>query len=48
MVQEGQKPNNTMVQSSNADELRKFKELLDDGIITEEEFRVKKKQLLGL
>lgn len=40
--------NNTIVQSSNADELRKFKELLDDGIITEEEFQAKKKQLLGL
>ncbi|MBO0962948.1 SHOCT domain-containing protein [Neobacillus sp. MM2021_6] len=26
----------------------KFKELLDSGIITEEEFEAKKKQLLGL
>ena len=33
---------------SNADELRKFKELLDSGVITEEEFDAKKKQLLGL
>lgn len=32
--------------SSVADELRKFKELLDDGIITEEEFEAKKKELL--
>ena len=31
-----------------ADEIRKFKALLDDGIITEEEFNAKKKQLLGL
>lgn len=31
-----------------ADEIRKFKSLLDDGIITEEEFIKKKKQLLGL
>lgn len=30
------------------DEIRKFKELLDDGIITQEEFNTKKKQLLGL
>lgn len=30
------------------DELRKYKELLDDGIITQEEFDTKKKQLLGL
>ena len=40
--------NSTLSSSSNADELRKFKELLDDGIITEEEFEMKKKQLLGL
>ncbi len=30
------------------EELRKYKILLDDGIITQEEFEVKKKQLLGL
>lgn len=29
-------------------EIRKYKELLDDGIITEEEFIMKKRQLLGL
>lgn len=34
--------------SSSADELRKFKSLLDDGIITQEEFDAKKKELLGL
>lgn len=34
--------------SSAADEIKKFKELLDCGIITQEEFDVKKKQLLGL
>jgi len=33
---------------SSADELKKFKELLDYGIITQEEFDAKKKQLLGL
>lgn len=33
---------------SNADELKKFKELLDMGAITQEEFDAKKKQLLGL
>ncbi|MET3504938.1 SHOCT domain-containing protein [Halalkalibacter oceani] len=32
---------------SSADELRKFKGLLDDGIITEDEFNAKKKELLG-
>lgn len=34
--------------ASSADELKKFKELLDMGIITQEEFEAKKKQLLGL
>ena len=29
-------------------EIRKFKELLDEGIITEEEFQKKKKELLNL
>ena len=38
----------TTEQMSNADELKKFKELLDSGIITQEEFDTKKKQLLGL
>lgn len=33
---------------SAADELKKFKDLLDSGIITQEEFDAKKKQLLGL
>ena len=35
-------------QTSAADELKKFKELLDMGVITQEEFDAKKKQLLGL
>lgn len=30
------------------EELKKLKELLDMGIVTEEEFNIKKKQLLGL
>lgn len=34
--------------TSNVDELKKYKELLDQGIITQEEFNAKKKQLLGL
>lgn len=32
----------------NAEALREFKKLLDEGIITEEEFEAKKKQLLGI
>ena len=35
-------------QLSPADELKKHKELLDMGVITQEEFDLKKKQLLGL
>lgn len=33
---------------SAAEELKKYKELLDTGVITEEEFRSKKEQLLKL
>ena len=38
----------TQQSQSSADELMKYKELLDNGIITQEEFDAKKKQLLGL
>ena len=34
--------------NADIDELKKYKELLDSGIITQEEFDAKKKQLLGL
>ena len=34
--------------TSDADEIIKFKQLLDQGIITQEEFDIKKKQILGL
>lgn len=40
------KPNSAGV--SNADELKKYKDLLDSGVISQEEFNAKKKQLLGL
>ncbi len=40
--------NNGGATASSADELKKFKELLEDGVITQEEFELKKKQLLGL
>lgn len=33
---------------SPADELKKYKALLDDGTITQDEFNAKKKQILGL
>ncbi len=41
-------PHNTISAISPAEELRKFKELLDIGVISQEEFDAKKKQLLGL
>lgn len=41
----GSKPTQVI---SQADEIKKFKELLDMGVITEEEFNAKKKQILGL
>ena len=34
--------------SNGTEEIKKYKELLDSGIITQEEFDAKKKQLLGL
>lgn len=37
-----------VVPQSNADELKKYKDLLDNGVITQDEFDAKKKQLLGL
>lgn len=51
-IDEESKPKHTepiVVQNlSSAEELKKFKELLDTGIITQEEFDAKKKELLGL
>ena len=43
-----QKPIQQTTTISEADELAKFKKLLDQGIITEEEFDAKKKQILSL
>ena len=49
-IQKCKTSRNATVQASlsPAEELKKFKELLDMGIITQEEFDTKKKQLLGL
>ena len=41
-------PAQAVQQASSADELMKFKQMLDAGIITQDEFDQKKKQLLGL
>ena len=38
----------TTRQSSNADEIKKYKDLFDSGIITQEEFDAKRKQLLNI
>ena len=38
----------SVVEKSSANELREFKALLDDGILTQEEFDAKKKEILGL
>ena len=38
----------TISEASNIEDIKKYKELLDMGIITQEEFNSKKKQLLGL
>lgn len=46
--QSNQSSNTTISAISPAEEIKKFKELLDMEIITQEEFDAKKKQLLGL
>lgn len=44
-----EKATTTIIQAtSNAEELKKYKDLLDSGVISQEEFDAKKKQLLGL
>lgn len=53
ILKNNQEKNNTNSSSANqvssvADEIKKYKELLDIGAITEEEFNSKKKQLLGM
>lgn len=47
-VQKMQSSTNSINQVSSADELIKYKGLLDQGVITQEEFELKKKQLLNL
>ncbi len=48
MGQQGQQTPQAIYQASIADEILKFKQLLDAGIITQEEFDYKKKELLGM
>ena len=51
LIKRQSKPTTTIKQEipqSSADELKKYKDLLDSGVISQEEFDAKKKQLLGL
>ena len=49
LLERQKKDNNSNFKAtSEADELKKYKELLDSGIITQEEFDAKKKQLLDI
>ena len=47
-TQQALKEVHTINQQANYNEIEKLKQLLDNGIITQEEFDAKKKQLLGL
>ena len=47
-IESQQKGRHMVAATSSADEIKQFKELLDSGIISQEEFDAKKKQLLGL
>ena len=51
MISESDSKSNVQVSQSTTsavDEIKKYKALLDDGVITKDEFNAKKKQLLGL
>jgi hypothetical protein len=45
---QGAQPKTQVTQVSGADELAKFKKLMDEGVISKEEFEKKKAQILGL
>ncbi|VDG20666.1 hypothetical protein [Lactobacillus plantarum] [Lactiplantibacillus mudanjiangensis] len=47
-IQNDNQKDTTVTGSSNTNDLRELKQLLDDGILTEEEFTAKKKQILGI
>ena len=54
IISESKKPKSNIIYTQNissqnsADEILKFKQLLDAGVITQEEFEINKKQLLGI
>ena len=47
-MEEIEKINNSNNEKSNKDKLLELKEMLDEGLITQEEYDQKKKQILGL
>ena len=47
-IKNNNQPSVAATQSSAADQLIEMKKLLDLGIITEDEFQIKKKQILGI
>ncbi|WP_420805077.1 SHOCT domain-containing protein [Lacticaseibacillus nasuensis] len=47
-IKEAHQPYGVVKQTSDLDELKKLKDLLDAGAVTQEEFDAKKKQILGL
>lgn len=47
-INEAHKPQTAAKATDPADEIAKYKKLADDGTISQEEFKAKKKQLLGL
>ena len=48
MKQLFKKPSYYLISSAMFEEIRRYKELFDEGIISEDEFNQKKKQLLGI
>lgn len=48
LIRDKNAPSTTLAQPSLADELKNYKELLDAGVLTQDEFDAKKKQLLEL
>lgn len=47
-VKDGAQASASGTESDIAAQLRKYKQLLDEGVITQQEFEAKKKQVLGL
>ena len=48
LLVERQASKTTSNEASSADDLKKYKDLLDTGVISQEEFDAKKKQILGV